>query len=116
MLSIAGNLILALTVGYDGGEPRLGQDYVIKVAEMDTDFTLFEVFLPDSEKGRKEVLHQLLDEAGSIVAAQKFGTAGGHYKIAMVASYSSGCEYTLVIDGKYRLNFEHKPRASRPGS
>jgi len=109
-------LLVGMAHGAEAGEPRPAEDYVIRVAEMDTDFALFEIFLPEAEKGRKDVVHEVVDPSGSVLATQKFGTATGHYKIAMVARYTSGTPYTLVIDGKYRLTFEHRTGAARSGS
>jgi hypothetical protein len=97
-------------------EPRLGRDYVIRIAEMETDLVTFEIFLPESQAGRKNVPHHVLDSNGSVIATQRFGTSDGHYKLAMPASYASGEEYRLRIDGAYELRFVYFPGKRDPTS
>jgi hypothetical protein len=80
----------------------------IRVAEMSEDLTVFEVFLPLREANRKGVVHEVYDDTGAVISTQKFGTANGHYNIAMIASYYNGREYKLVIDRTYQLKFTYQ--------
>ena len=109
-------LLIAGSIAGGGDDPRLGRDYVIRIAEMETDLVTFEIFLPESQAGRKNVPHQIFDSNGSAIATQRFGTADGHYKLAMPATYASGVEYRLRIDGTYELRFVYSPGKRDPTS
>ncbi len=84
-------------------------DCAIRISEMTDDLAVFEVFLPAAEAKRKGLVHKVIDDSGATVATEKFGTANGHYKIAMVGSYYAGRAYKFVIEGKYELRFIFVP-------
>jgi hypothetical protein len=86
-----------------------GPRCTIKVAEMTDDLAVFEVFIPPADARRKAVVHKVIDDTGTIVATEKFGTANGHYKVAMIGSYYPGRSYTFVIDGRYEFKFTFNP-------
>ncbi len=115
-MRIAGAMFLAalgLLLTQAGAQPApkgaVRTGYTIRISEMANDLAVFEVFLPPAEANRKSLVHKVIDDSGVTVATEKFGTANGHYKVAMVGSFFAGRAYRLVIDGKYELKFVFDP-------
>jgi len=105
--------LILITLGmFQSAQPRgtgHSPTYTIKLAEMSDDLAVFEVFLPAADARRKGVVHKVLDDGGTVIATEKFGTANGHYKVAMIGSYFAGRSYRFQVDGKYELKFVFNP-------
>jgi hypothetical protein len=101
-------LLLAVGCAVPGRAKTQQGDSRIRVVEMGDDLTVFEVMLPVREANRKGVIHKLFDDQDTEIASQRFSTANGRYRIAMIATYHNGRAYRLVIDGTYQLKFRYQ--------